>query len=84
MSKYPGKVTFVWDCRKMTGYDSAARLRWQEALRADGKRIVEAWVVSDSMLIRMGASVIGLFARFPVRACTNLEEVQPTVAGAVE
>jgi hypothetical protein len=84
MSTFRDKVTFVWDCRKMTGYDSAARRRWQEALRLDSERIVEAWVVSESVLIRMGASVIGLLAQFPVRACTHLEEVQPTAAGVVK
>jgi len=35
-------------------------------------------VVTDSTIIRMGASVIGLFARFPVRACSKLEDVKPT------
>ena len=68
-------VIFVWDCREMSSYESAARLLWQAELSALRGEIREAWVVSGSQLIRMGASMLGMFGHFPIHTCSTMEDV---------
>ena len=62
-----GPATAVFDIREMEGYDGGAREAWQKGLSGQRDKINEIIVVGGSPLIRLGASMIGVFVRIPVR-----------------
>lgn len=72
-----GKVTLVWDARKMTGYEKEARRAWQDMLQRTKLQIDTIWLVSNSAFIRVGASVMSVFTRLKIRAVSDLHEVAP-------
>jgi hypothetical protein len=61
----------IWDCRKMRAYDSAARTKWTEALNEMKSQISTIWLISESPIIRMGASVIGLLISLKIKAIAS-------------
>lgn len=71
-----GKITLIWDCREMDGYASAARSLWQEALEELKPRIDRVWLISESSMIRRGASVISLFSSFPITPVRDESEIE--------
>jgi hypothetical protein len=53
-------VEAVWDIRRMTGYERAAREAWQSALWPLRHKIRNIVVVGGTPLVRIGATTIGL------------------------
>jgi hypothetical protein len=68
-------IVLIWDCRKMKGYDSAARVKWTEALRQLKSRIETIWLISESPIVRMGASVIGLALSVKIKAIKSETDI---------
>lgn len=69
------QATIVWDCRKMRGYDAAARTRWVEALKELKSQISRVWLISDSSFIQMGASFMGMIASLNIKAVASEHEI---------
>lgn len=55
-----GPVELIFDVRGCSGYTSAARIAWQEALMPRRAQIRSIAVVSSSALMRLGATMLGL------------------------
>jgi len=72
----PGKVALIWDCREMKGYDSAARTIWQETLKELRDQIGTIFLISDSAMIRMGASVMSLFSSLEIKPVRSEAEIE--------
>ena len=70
-----GKIVLLWDCREMSGYDSEARIQWQETLKELKPRIKTIWLITDSSLIRMGASVMSLFSSLTIKAVRSEDDI---------
>lgn len=70
------KVSLIWDCIKMKGYDSNARVHWQNALKELKSDIENIWLVSNSQLIRVGANVISVFAGLRINAVDSEDKIQ--------
>ena len=68
-------VTLIWDCREMTGYDTAARIQWQQTLKELGGQIESIWLISSSRMIRMGASVMALFSSLNIRPVDSEDSI---------
>jgi hypothetical protein len=68
-------ITLIWDCKKMHGYDSAARIKWTDALKEMKSRIDTIWLISGSSLIRMGASVIGLLSSLKIKTVDSENKI---------
>lgn len=57
----------IADLRQMTGYESAVRQAWQEALARQRPKINRIVIVgARSAMIRMGAAVVGAYSGVPV------------------
>jgi hypothetical protein len=54
------KVDAVWDIRRMTGYERAAREAWQSTLWPLRQKIRRVTVVGGKPLVRLGATTLGL------------------------
>ena len=69
------KVSLVWDCLKMTGFESGARVAWQKAMKEMGDRIDKVWLISSSPVIRTGAKLMSTFTKFKIKSVKTHEEV---------
>lgn len=56
------RLEIVFDVRAMDGYDNAARNAWGRVMRKRREQIVSIETVGASPIIRLGASVLGMFA----------------------
>lgn len=70
------KVPIVWDAVKMRGYDSGARRMWTETLKELKPRIGPIWLVSESSVIRMGASVMSMLSGLDIHPVRSMDAVR--------
>ena len=68
-------ISLIWDCTKMRGYESGARLKWTNTLFELKPRIGSIWLISDSSIVRMGASVMGMATSLHIKAVSSESEV---------
>lgn len=69
------RVTVVWDCRRMKGYDSQARKVWQDALQELKSRIGTVWMVSGSSFVRLGAMLMGKALSIEIRSVDSPQAI---------
>ncbi len=74
-SKVDQSIILIWDCRKMKGYDSGARSKWTEALKEMKSQIGTIWLITDSTVIKMGASVMGMISSLNIKAVRAESEI---------
>ena len=70
------KTVLIWDCLKMTDYDHEARTIWQNACKEMKGQIDAIWVLTNSILIRMGASVISVFTSLKIKVVSSEQEIR--------
>ncbi len=70
------KIVLLWDCNKMTGYDPSARNIWQSALKEMKNQIDCIWLITNSSLIKMGATFMSVFASYPINVVKTEEEIK--------
>lgn len=70
------KIEAVWDIRRMTGYDRAAREAWQSTLWPLRHKIRRVTVVGGRPLVRLGATTLGLALGVQISFRDEIE-VQP-------
>jgi len=70
-SKKDKAITLIWDCKHMKGYETKARDKWTKALKEMKAQIASIWLISDSAIIRMGASVMGLIGDLKIRPISS-------------
>ena len=61
------RITVVWHCLKMKGYDTEARSQWTATLKDLKGQIESIWLVTDSKFIRMGATVMGMLSSLDIQ-----------------
>ena len=71
---HEGKITLVWECTHMSNYDTVAREAWQSYIKEIKPRIEAVHLISNRMLIRTGAMVVGVFAGIKVIMWDSLDE----------
>lgn len=73
----PGeRIVLIWDCLAMKGYDSGARILWQEALRDLGGQVDSVWMIGGSDFIKMGAASMGLAVPINIRSVKSEKEIE--------
>ena len=68
-------IVLIWDCRKMKGYDSDARTKWTGALKEMKSQIDMIWLITESTIIRMGASVMGMLSTINIKPIRSESEI---------
>ena len=68
-------IALIWDCKKMKSYDSEAKTKWTEALQEMKSQIDVIWLISDSSLIRMAASIMGMFSSHEIKSVKFESEI---------
>lgn len=74
--KHEAQIPLVWDCLNMEGYSRKARSVWTHAMMEMKPQIAAIWLVSDSSLIKMGASVMALFSGLTVHNVKSEHEIR--------
>jgi hypothetical protein len=71
-----GKITLVWECTNMKGFDTAAREAWQVFIKNISSKIAAIHLITPNLLIRSGALVIGAFARLKITSWPDFSAYQ--------
>ena len=74
-SRPDDKITIVWECLNMTGYETQARIQWQETLKELQPQIKDIWLISDSNLIKTGARVMSVFTSLNIHIVDSEEDI---------
>ena len=69
------KIIMVWECTGMEGFDTAAREAWQNFIRDIKSKIEKIHLVSNKIVIRSGAVVVGIFAGIKIYSWATLDEL---------
>jgi hypothetical protein len=69
------KVSLVWDCLNMTGFENGARVAWQKAMKEMRDQIDTVWLITTSSIIKAGAKLISTFTKFKIKVVKTREEV---------
>jgi len=72
------KITMIWDCTELTDYEPMARIFWQKTLKETQNQIECVWLISDSKIIRAGASIMSLFVNFNMKVMSSEKDVFAT------
>jgi hypothetical protein len=70
------KVDLIYNCISMTGFDTAARKRWQETMKELQPRTDVIWIVSDNIFIIGAAKTMGILTRYTIKSVKSLEEIR--------
>ena len=71
------KVDLIYNCLSMTGFDTAARKRWQETMKELQPRTNVIWIVSDNIFITGTAKTMSILTRYTIKSVKSLEEIRP-------
>ena len=76
LAEREGPIVMIWEASEMSGYDKDARTLWQEHLVRTKPRLKAIHLVTNSFVIRMGASVVSMFMRYPIRTWASMDAVR--------
>ena len=69
------RIIHIWDCRDMDDYDQEAKKIWIENCKKFRGQIDSIWLISNSMLINMGAKIISLVTYLDVRTVKSEADI---------
>jgi hypothetical protein len=70
------KVDLIYNCISMTGFDTAARKKWQETMKELQPRTNVIWIVSDNIFIIGAAKTMSLLTRYVIKSVKSLDEIR--------
>lgn len=70
------KTDLIYNCISMTGFDTAARKRWQETMKELQPRTNVIWIVSDNIFIIGAAKTMSILTRYTIKSVKSLEEIR--------
>lgn len=76
MKSNNAKVSIIYNCSKMTGFDTDARRIWQDTMKAHKNQIDVIWLVSDNIFIRGAAKTMGLLTGFPIKVTKSINDIK--------
>ena len=74
-SKIDESIVLLWDCKRMRGYENAARAQWILALKEMKSQIHSIWLITDSAVIKLGAAIMGSLTAQTIKAVSCESEV---------
>lgn len=75
-SKPHERIIHIWDCLDMDDYDQEAKKIWIENCKKFRGQIDTIWLISDSMLINMGAKIISLVTYLNIRTVKSEADIR--------
>lgn len=69
-------IVHIWDCLAMKDYDQQARKMWSETCKDLKDQIDIIWVITNSLLIKMGATVISVFTSLNIKVVSSEADIR--------
>ena len=69
------KTLLIWDCMEMTGYETKARIAWQQAMKDLKDQIDCVWLITNSKIIKAGAKLMSAFTKFTIKVVGSENEI---------
>lgn len=69
------KITIIWDCINMTGFDNKARVQWQQAIKDLKAKFECVWLVTDNKIIKAGAKLMNTFTSFKLKVVKTIDNI---------
>ena len=70
------RIVHIWDCLGMKDYDQSARTKWSETCKDLKDQIDVIWVITNSLLIKMGATVISVFTSLNIKVVSSEADIR--------
>ncbi len=70
------KVSVIYNCVKMNGFDTGARRIWQDTMKQYKNQIDVIWLVCDNTFIRGAAKTMGLLTGFPIKVTKTMIDIK--------
>ena len=74
-SKPGSTVNLIYDCTEMTGFDTQARRKWQDAMAELKSKSGVIWIVSTNVFILTAAKTMGLLTGYNIKAARSLSDI---------
>lgn len=74
-SKPRERIIHIWDCLEMDDYDQEAKKIWIENCKKFRVQIDSIWLISNSLLINMGARIISLVTYLDIKTVKSEEDI---------
>lgn len=75
-TKINGKITIVWNCLKMSGYEPMARSVWQKKMKELKNQIDIIWLITDSSIVKAGANIMSVFTSYEIKTVKSEDEIK--------
>lgn len=76
----PGeKIDLIWNCVKMTGYESKARVIWQDTMKDLFEKTGQIYLVSTNPLFKIAAKTMTLLTKFNLKAVSSEADIEELV-----
>ena len=70
------RIVHIWDCLAMKDYEQQARAMWSDTCKDLKDQIDVIWVITNSLLIKMGATVISVFTSLNIKVVSSEADVR--------
>lgn len=71
-----GKVSLIFNCDCMSGFDTEARRNWQSAMKEQKDAIAEVWVVCNNVFILGAAKTMGVLSGYSIKVTRSISEIR--------
>lgn len=71
-----GKITLVWNCLDMTGYEPVARMKIQNLIKSFKNQLENNYLVSTNKVIQGGAKILSIFSSFNMKVVNSEDEIK--------
>lgn len=69
------KTDLIFNCMKMSGFDTEARKMWQNTLKELKPKTGEIWVVCENLFILGAAKTMGILSGYQIKVTRSIEKV---------
>jgi len=70
------KISMVWDCQQMSGYDNNARDQWQNFFEGIKSKIGVVHLVSDNIAYRAAGRAFGIYWRVKISVWEDYSQLE--------
>ena len=70
------RIVHIWDCLDMKDYEQPARILWSDTCKNLKNQIDVIWVITNSILIKMGATVISVFTSLNIKVVKSETDIR--------
>ena len=68
-------IILIWDCRKMRRYELGAKEQWTNALNEMKAEIDKIWLISDSIIVSLGALIMGHVSKIKIHSVNSESKI---------